>query len=443
MATQTRQARQRQQIKQTEQARQVTSMSTAPSARDSQGRQHSQGRRRRGRKGTGVVRKLIAVALLLVSLGLFAYPAVMSVLDAWHQDEVITTVVSVADETNDDERLRYLAQAKRHNMELAMSAGMTWFDDSEGNGGNAGTKRDVIHDPSLDAPTGDTTNFSNPDTTDVTANPESTADADITDAASPGVATDSPADRLPTPTETVAPDGSRQIEVSSSIEVNAYYEGIHDDAMRRYADISTSLGNEMPYGSQLSWRTPDVMGVIEIPSIGTRLTIRHGTTEESLASGAGHLETSSLPVGGFSSHCVISGHSGVETARMFDDIRLLQVGDVFLLKVLDDTYAYRVSSVEDMVDPDELADHVRIEEGRDLCTLFTCTPYGVNSHRLLVHGERIPYDPESEEIVWNATRVYVNDLTRPLIVAIFVAVATWVAVLAVAVVRRIVAGRRR
>lgn len=130
-----------------------------------------------------------------------------------------------------------------------------------------------------------------------------------------------------------------------------------------------------------------IMGYVEIPKIRCKLPIYHGTEEESLVNGTGHLEWSSLPVGGESTHTVISGHRGVPSARLFTDIDRLVEGDVFSLHVLGITLNYEVDQIL-VVLPEEL-DTLKIEEGKDYCTLVTCTPYGVNTHRLLVRGHRV------------------------------------------------------
>lgn len=128
------------------------------------------------------------------------------------------------------------------------------------------------------------------------------------------------------------------------------------------------------------------MAHIDIPAINVHLPIFHGVSDEVLSQFVGHLQGTSLPVGGESTHCVLSAHTGIPTATLFTDLNKLEVGDLFKLQVLDNELWYRVSEIE-VVLPSEVSS-LKIESGRDLCTLVTCTPYGVNSHRLLVHGER-------------------------------------------------------
>ena len=136
----------------------------------------------------------------------------------------------------------------------------------------------------------------------------------------------------------------------------------------------------------------EMMGTVEISKINIELPIYHSTSEEVLERAAGHLEGSSLPVGGESTHAVISAHRGLPSASLFTDLDQLEEGDHFLLHVLDDTLAYEVDKIS-VVEPEETQD-LAVEEGEDLVTLLTCTPYGVNSHRLLVRGRRVPYEPE-------------------------------------------------
>ena len=130
-----------------------------------------------------------------------------------------------------------------------------------------------------------------------------------------------------------------------------------------------------------------IMGYIEVPAIGVTLPIYHGTDEAVLQIAVGHLEWTSLPVGGESSHCVVSGHRGLPSAKLFTDLDKLVVGDIFVFRVLDEILTYEVDQIL-IVKPNE-TEALLIQEGQDLCTLITCTPYGVNSHRLLVRGHRV------------------------------------------------------
>ena len=139
-----------------------------------------------------------------------------------------------------------------------------------------------------------------------------------------------------------------------------------------------------------------IMGYIEVPSVGITLPIYHGTDEAILQIAVGHLEWTSLPVGGESSHCVVSGHRGLPSAKLFTDLDKLVVGDVFIFRVLDEILTYEVDQIL-IVEPHE-TDSLLIQQGQDLCTLITCTPYGVNSHRLLVRGHRVENQKEAQAI---------------------------------------------
>lgn len=144
------------------------------------------------------------------------------------------------------------------------------------------------------------------------------------------------------------------------------------------------------YDSQLNIAGNGIMGYVEIPKISVNLPIYHGTENDSLERGIGHLLGSSLPVGGESTHAILSGHSGMASQKMFTDLGQLAPGDVFYLHVLNETLAYQVVEINTVLPYDTSL--LGIVPGEDLCTLVTCTPYGVNTHRLLVCGSRIPYE---------------------------------------------------
>lgn len=148
------------------------------------------------------------------------------------------------------------------------------------------------------------------------------------------------------------------------------------------------------YNGVLNVTGDGIMGYIDIPAIDVSLPLYHGTSDAVLQTGIGHIEGSSLPVGGKGSHCVLSGHRGLPSARLFTDLDKLVTGDVFLLQVLDATLTYQVDEIH-IVLPHEV-DTLAISEGEDLCTLVTCTPYGINSHRLLVRGHRIETETISQ-----------------------------------------------
>ena len=156
--------------------------------------------------------------------------------------------------------------------------------------------------------------------------------------------------------------------------------------------VAEASSRDEAYMACLNINDDEVMGIVEIPKIDVELPIYHTTDEDVLQIGAGHLEGSSLPVGGESTHAVISAHRGLPSATLFTDLDKLEEGDHFLLHILDDTLAYEVDRI-DVVEPDE-TELLSVVEGEDLVTLLTCTPYGVNTHRLLVRGHRVPYVPE-------------------------------------------------
>ena len=149
------------------------------------------------------------------------------------------------------------------------------------------------------------------------------------------------------------------------------------------------------YNSMLNLAGDGIMGYIEIPKINVHLPIYHGTGDSSLSKGVGHLLGRSLPVGGESTHSILSGHSGMASQTMFTDLEQLGIGDVFYLYVLGDVLAYQVMEINTVLPSDTSL--LGIWEGEDCCTLVTCTPYGVNTHRLLITGSRIPYE-EAEQI---------------------------------------------
>ena len=159
-----------------------------------------------------------------------------------------------------------------------------------------------------------------------------------------------------------------------------------------------------------------VMGYIEIPSIDCSLPIYHGTEESVLQIAVGHLEWSSLPVGGESTHCVLSGHRGLPSAKLFTNLDKLQMGDVFLLRVLDEVLTYEVDQIL-IVEPQETG-ALQIEEGQDYCTLVTCTPYGINTHRLLVRGHRIDTVEEAKTVRVTADAIQIEPLLVAPVVAI-------------------------
>lgn len=169
-----------------------------------------------------------------------------------------------------------------------------------------------------------------------------------------------------------------------------------------FGDVFGENGDDIKnteYWQILNVGNDGVMGYVSIPKINIKLSIYHGTADDVLQTGIGHLNGTKLPIGGESTHSVLAAHRGLPSARLFTDIDQLERGDMFYIHVLDETLAYQVDQILDMVDKDDnetLQKALQIEEGQDYVTLFTCTPYGVNSHRLLVRGTRVPYNGEEE-----------------------------------------------
>ena len=181
------------------------------------------------------------------------------------------------------------------------------------------------------------------------------------------------------------------------------YEKIWNDAVEYNKELQTRSNHwflteeqQEEYESMLNVSDNGIMGYIEIPSIKVSLPIYHGVDEGILQVAIGHIEGSSLPVGGKGSHCVISGHRGLPSAKLFTDLDQLAEGDIFMLRVLDETLTYEVDQIL-IVEPNDMSS-LEFDEEKDYCTLVTCTPYGINSHRLLVRGHRVANLEESEEI---------------------------------------------
>ena len=165
-----------------------------------------------------------------------------------------------------------------------------------------------------------------------------------------------------------------------------------EDSFSKEALLSASEN----YGSLLNLAGDGIMGYVEVPTIDVTLPIFHGTNNSTLERGVGHLLGSSLPVGGESTHSVLTAHSGMASQKMFSDLDRLKIGDIFFLDVLGEKLAYQVDQIKTVLPYDTT--FLQTEMGNDLCTLVTCTPFGVNTHRLLVRGTRIEYE-EAEVIV--------------------------------------------
>lgn len=183
------------------------------------------------------------------------------------------------------------------------------------------------------------------------------------------------------------------------------------------------------YEAQLAVSSSGIIAYIEIPKINCFLPIYHGTDADILQIAVGHIEWSSLPVGGESTHCVLSGHRGLPSARLFTDLDKLAEGDLFVIRVLDEVLTYEVDQIRTVL-PEETKD-LEIAEGQDYCTLVTCTPYGVNSHRLLVRGHRVENQADAHAIRVTADAMQID----PVIVAPLVAVPMLLILLIVLLVK--------
>ncbi len=214
--------------------------------------------------------------------------------------------------------------------------------------------------------------------------------------------------------------------------VKSMDEGKYDELLQRAGQYNRDLflrgtlfaltdEEREDYNSQLDIDGSGVMGYIEIPTIKVSLPIYHGTSDDVLQVAVGHLEWSSLPVGGESTHCVLSGHRGLPSAKLFTNLDQLAEGDLFVIRTLDEVLTYEVDRIL-IVLPSELQ-ALAAEEGKDLCTLVTCTPYGVNSHRMLVRGHRVDNQSEAVRLTADAIRI------DPLLVAPIAAIPLLLALL--------------
>ena len=195
---------------------------------------------------------------------------------------------------------------------------------------------------------------------------------------------------------------------SYSEAVSLVDPAVFEDARSAAQSYNASIPNDIArfkmsdedreiYNRTLNLAGDGIMGILEIPSLHVQLPIYHGTSEAVLQVAIGHIEGSSLPIGGEGTHCALSGHRGLPSARLFTDLDQLVAGDTFLIQVLDETLTYEVDQIS-IVLPHEMQD-LDLAEGEDYCTLITCTPYGINTHRLLVRGRRIE-TAEVKKAVW-------------------------------------------
>lgn len=192
------------------------------------------------------------------------------------------------------------------------------------------------------------------------------------------------------------------ISYNAELSQNGYHPIVTEEKRDQYEQLLNVSGN-------------GIIGYIDIPMIGCSLPIYHGTEENVLQIAVGHIDWSSLPVGGESSHCVLSGHRGLPSAKLFTDLDKLSIGDTFMLCVLKETLTYEVDQIL-IVEPQDTA-ALQIVKGKDYCTLVTCTPYGINTHRILVRGHRIENTEQAKTVRVTSDALQIE----PLIVAPIVA----------------------
>ncbi len=197
---------------------------------------------------------------------------------------------------------------------------------------------------------------------------------------------------------------------ANAIGTDAFQSGAQGDAVDPTQEFLNS-----EYYQVLNLNDDGIMGYLSIPDINVKLSIVHGTFDKYIQKAVGHMNGTALPIGGEGTHSVIVGHRGLPSAELFTNIDQLDIGDKFYIHILDETFAYQVDQVTDMIpaeDIDTLTSLMQVEPGKDYVTLFTCTPYGINSHRLLVRGQRVEYLGEDEppkaasEIVTEAVKDY-------------------------------------
>ena len=228
-----------------------------------------------------------------------------------------------------------------------------------------------------------------------------------------------------------------QVEEMNPADYEAMWNAAAEYNQRLLADTGDRYrmteAEEEEYESLLDVTGTGVMGYVEIPKLKTSLPIYHGTDAAVLQIAIGHLAGSSLPVGGEGTHCVLTGHRGLPSAKLFTNLDEMVEGDTFSLHVLDQTLTYEVDQIR-VVEPQEL-DDLEIEEGKDYCTLVTCTPYGVNSHRLLVRGHRIA-DQQNASVPADAVQID-RFLVSPVVAAVLIGL-----VLIIILIRRVLRRRK-
>ena len=213
-----------------------------------------------------------------------------------------------------------------------------------------------------------------------------------------------------------------------------------------YSDVfgeSTTDLQSTEYWKILNEAGDGIMGYLSIPKINIKLAIYHGTADDVLQTGVGHLNGTKLPIGGESTHCVVAAHRGLPSAKLFTDIDQLRNGDKFYIHVLDQVLAYEVDQILPMVDKDDhetLENALKIEEGKDQVTLFTCTPYGVNSHRLLVRGTRVPYNGEEDASAQTVTDTMLHTIQNYYMLYLILGIAITILII---LIMKLVSGRKQ
>lgn len=177
-----------------------------------------------------------------------------------------------------------------------------------------------------------------------------------------------------------------------------YNEALFQISNSSVGDMSTDILSDESYNSILDITGKGIIGTIEIPKIDVNLPIYHGTDDDVLSNGIGHLQNSSFPVGGENTRTVLTGHRGLPNAKLFTRLDELKKDDLFYIRVGNKTLAYQIYKIE-IVKKEEAPDVLGIEEGKDLATMITCTPYGINTHRLIITGKRVPYNPKKKKAI--------------------------------------------
>ena len=195
----------------------------------------------------------------------------------------------------------------------------------------------------------------------------------------------------------------KQVELA-----HEYNEALFQISNSSVGDMSTDILSDESYNSILDITGKGIIGTIEIPKIDVNLPIYHGTDDDVLSNGIGHIQTSSFPVGGINTRTVVSGHRGLPNAKLFTRLDELVKNDLFYFKVGGETLAYKIYKIE-VVKKDEAPDAIGIEEGKDLATMITCTPYGINTHRLIITGKRVPYNPKKKKAI-NPKRMSLREI---------------------------------